>query len=135
MVVSTAPDHQPGAVAVTVTDTPVDADVLLAPSASLAGTVYSEDGPVLGAKLTLVQDGEVVDAVDSGDDGAYRIGDLAAGDYELSVSADGCEPVTALLDVPDATDLRHDVDLDPAGLPADGVAAGNDLIDDLIGHH
>jgi len=97
--------------------------------------VYSEDGPVLGAKLTLVQDGEVVDAVDSGDDGAYRIGDLAAGDYELSVSADGCEPVTALLDVPDATDLRHDVDLDPAGLPADGVAAGNDLIDDLIGHH
>lgn len=132
VLVSTAADRQPGAVAITVADAATEADVLLARSASLSGTVYGEEGPVVGARLTLVQDGEVVDAVESGADGAYRIVDLAAGEYGLSVSAVDCEPVAVLLDVPDETLLRHDIDLEPAGVPAPQRADG---VDDLmIGH-
>lgn len=117
VVVSTAPDHQPGAVAITVSDGPVEVEVLLARSATVFGTVFGEDGPIAGARLTLVQDGEVVDAADSLADGGYRITDLAAGEYGMSVVAAECEPVVILLDVPDGSDLEHDVDLDPAGLP------------------
>lgn len=129
VLVSTAADHQPGAVAITVADEPVDAEVLLARSASLAGTVFGEDGPVVGARLTLVQDGEIVDSVISAADGTYRVTDLAAGEYGLSVTAADCEPVAALLDVQDEQELRHDVDLEPAGIPSGpGPADSDDLM-------
>ena len=126
VLVSTAPGHQPGALAITVVDAAVDADVLLARSASLAGTVCGQDGPIAGARLTLVQDGEFVDCADSGPGGGYRIADLAAGEYGLSVTAAECEPAATMVTVHDQTDLRHDVHLDPLGLlaaPADDVLA------------
>ena len=126
VLVSAAPGHQPGAVAVTVADGPVEAEVLLARSASVAGTVSGEDGPIVGARLTLVQDGEIVDTTGTGPDGEYWIADLAAGDYGLSVTAAECEPVAVLLSVPDETDLRHDVELVPAGLPADPASGSDD---------
>jgi hypothetical protein len=133
VLVSAAPDHQPGAVAITVGDAPVDAEVLLARSASVSGTVFGEDGPIVGAHLTLVQDGEIVDSVHSGQGGEYRITDLAAGEYGLSVTAVECEPAAVLLTVADETDSCHDVDLDPVGLPA-GQPAGSDADDIMIGH-
>jgi hypothetical protein len=111
-----------------VADAPIEADVLLARSASVSGAVHGEDGPIAGARVTLVQDGEIVDAVDTDADGGYRMEDLGAGEYGLSVAAAGCEPIAALLRVPDETDLRHDIDLDPADLP---VATGSD--DDRVG--
>lgn len=132
VLVSTATDHQPGAVALTVSDEPLDAEVLLARSAALAGTVFGEDGPVVGARLTLVQDGEIVDSVTSAADGSYRIADLAAGEYGLSVTAADCEPVAVLLDVPDETVLHHDVDLEPAGIPTGPGPSDDD--DMAIGH-
>ncbi len=116
VLVSAAADHQPGAVAITVSAEPVSADLLLARSASLSGTVHGEDGPVVGARLTLVQDGEVVDTAQSGRGGAYRIPDLAAGEYGLSVTAAECEPATVVVVVPEESDLQHDVELDPEGL-------------------
>lgn len=130
MIVSAAADHQPGVVAIVVADAPVEADVLLARSASLSGSVFGEDGPIAGARLTLVQDGEVVDAVESATGGAFRIADLAAGGYTLSAAAEGCAPRAVEFQVPDGADLRHDVDLDPAGLPADDrpVSFADDLM-------
>jgi hypothetical protein len=128
VLVSSAPGHQPGVAAVTVGGEPVEVEVLLTRSASVAGTVYGEDGPIVGARLTLVQDGEIVDTADTGADGEYRISDLAAGDYGLSVGAHDCEPVALLLTVPDGTDLRHDVELVPAGLPAAATAADHDVM-------
>jgi hypothetical protein len=125
VLVCTAPGHQPGAVAITVADAPAEAEVLLTRSGSLTGSVHGEDGPIEGARITLVQDGEIVDSVDTDHDGGYRIEDLGAGEYGLSVAAAGCEPVAILLEVPDETDLRHDVDLEPAG-----VQAGYDRTDD-----
>jgi carboxypeptidase family protein len=125
VLVSTAAGHQPGAVAITVDRAATEADVLIARSASVSGSVHGEDGPIGGARVTLVQDGEAVDAADTAPDGTYRIGDIGAGEYGLSVAAPGCEPVATLLDVGEEADVRHDVQLRPASPVAD-----SDLVED-----
>jgi hypothetical protein len=132
VLVSTAPGHQPGAVAIRVGGSATEADVLLARSASVSGSVHGEDGPIAGARVTLVQDGEAVDVVDTGADGTYRIGDIGAGEYGLSVAAAGCEPVATLLDVAEEADVRHDVELRPASPVADGDLEDGDLVDDVL---
>jgi hypothetical protein len=113
VLVLTAAGHQPGAAAITVASAPTAVDVLLARSASVSGSVRGEDGPIAGARVTLVQDGEVVDAVDTADDGAYRIEDIGAGEYGLSVAAAGCRPAAVGLEVAEEADVHHDVDLVP----------------------
>ncbi len=128
MVVTAADGYQPGAITLAVGDGPVDTEIPLTRSASVAGAVSSEDGPVVGARLVLVQDGEIVATAESAADGAYRFADVAAGEYGLSVSAPECEPAAVVLRVADEEDLRQDVDLDPAGLPADHPHV-------MIGHH
>ncbi len=128
MLVTAADGYQPGALTIAVTDGPVDAEIPLTRSATIAGTVSSEDGPVFGARLVLVQDGEIVDTAQSAEDGAYRFADVAAGEYGVSVTAPECEPTAAVLRVCDEADLCHDVDLDPAGLPADGGATTGDVM-------
>jgi Carboxypeptidase regulatory-like domain len=127
VLVSTAAGHQPGAVAITVGNAATVADVLLARSASVFGTVRGEDGPIAGARVTLVQDGEAIDAVDTDACGAYRIGDVGGGEYGLSVAAAGCEPAATLLDVAEEADVHYDVELTPASPVADG-----DLVDDAV---
>jgi hypothetical protein len=129
MLVTAAAGYQPGAVAIAVSDAAVDTEIPLTRSASIAGSVGGEDGPIVGAQLVLVQDGEIVETAESGADGAYRFADLAAGEYGLSVSASECEPAAVVLRLVDEVDLRHDVDLDPAGLP---TGSAND--DVMIGH-
>ena len=121
MLVTAADGYQPGAITVAVTDAPVDAEIPLTRSASIAGSVGGEDGPIVGAQLALVQDGEIVDATESAADGAYRFVDLAAGEYGLSVTAYDCEAAAFVLALADEADLRQDVDLVPAGLPSDDV--------------
>lgn len=131
VLVSTAPGHQPGAVAVTVRGEPAEAEVLLARSASVSGVVHGEDGPIARARVTLVQDGEIVDTIDTDDDGAYRIGDIGAGEYGLSVAAAGCEPNAVLVEVADEADLRRVVELRPASPTADHDGGfGPDSLDD-----
>jgi hypothetical protein len=125
MLVITADGYQPGAITVAVIDGPVDAEIPLTRSASLAGTVGGEDGPVVGAQLALVQDGEIVDTTQSGPDGTYRFRDLSSGEYGLSVSAHECEPAALVVEIGDEADLRHDVELAPAGLPSDDVMIGS----------
>jgi Carboxypeptidase regulatory-like domain len=125
VLVSTAAGHQPGAVAITVSGAATETDVLIARSASVSGSVHGEDGPIAGARVTLVQDGEAVDAVDTAADGTYRIGDIGAGEYGLSVAAAGCQPVATILDVAEEADVRHDVELEPASPVAD-----SDLVED-----
>jgi Carboxypeptidase regulatory-like domain len=124
MVVAAADGYQPGAITIAVTDEPVDAEIPLTRSASLAGTVGGEDGPIVGAQLALVQDGEIVDTTQSTADGGYRFRDLAAGEYGLSVTAHECEPAALVLTLADEADLHQDVELVPAGLPADDVMIG-----------
>jgi hypothetical protein len=118
MLVATAAGHQAGALAVGVADAPVEAELLLVRSAVLRGLVTDEDGPVPGARVTLVQDGEVVETADSDRTGAYRVDGLAAGEYAVSVAAAGCEPDVELVLLPDEAEVVHDVDLVPAGVAA-----------------
>jgi hypothetical protein len=125
VIISTAAGHQPGAMAITVPGT--ETDVLIARSASVSGSVHGQDGPIAGARITLVQDGEAVDAVDTAADGTYRISDIGAGEYGLSVAAPGCEPVATLIDIPDEADVRHDVELEPATPVAEDHAVDDAL--------
>jgi hypothetical protein len=64
--------------------------------------------------VTLVQDSEIVDAVDSAADGGFRLADVPPGEYGLSVAAAGCEPFADLLVVPEETAARRDVELESA---------------------
>ncbi len=118
VLIATAAGHQPGAVALTVTDAPLDADVLLVRSAALVGSVTGEDGPIAGARVTVVQDGEIVEATNTDADGRFRVADLAAGEYAVSVAAAGCEPDVDLVSVADEAEQEHDVDLAAAAVPA-----------------
>jgi hypothetical protein len=133
VIVSTAAGHQPGAVAITVSGSATEIDVLIARSASVSGSVRGEDGPIAGARVTLVQDGEAVDAVDTAADGTYRIGDIGAGEYGLSVAAAGCEPVATLLDVVEEADVRHDVELKAATPVAESGGVEDDAVSELAG--
>jgi hypothetical protein len=121
LLVAAADGYQPGAITVAVTAAPVDAEIPLTRSASITGTVGGEDGPIVGAQLALVQDGEIVDTAESAADGAYRFADLAAGEYGLSVTAYDCVAAAFVLALADEVDLRQDVELVPTGLPADDV--------------
>ena len=105
--------------------------MLIARSASVSGSVHGEDGPIGGARVTLVQDGEAVDAVDTGADGTYRIDDIGAGEYGLSVAAAGCAPVASLLDVAEEAAVRHDVELRSASPVADGGLVDDDAMSGL----
>jgi hypothetical protein len=125
MLVTAAEGFQPGAITVAVTDEPVDAEIPLTRSASIAGSVGGEDGPIVGAQLALVQDGEIVDSTESTAEGTYRFADLAAGEYGLSVTAHECEPAAFVLELADEAALRQDVDLVPAGLPSDDVVTAH----------
>uniref|UniRef100_UPI001BDC75FB carboxypeptidase-like regulatory domain-containing protein n=1 Tax=Pseudonocardia lacus TaxID=2835865 RepID=UPI001BDC75FB len=129
MLVASAPAHQSVAVAVTVVDGPATAVVALARSASVSGGVYGEDGPIAGARVTLVQDSEIVDAVDSAADGGFRLDDVPAGEYGLSVAAAGCEPFATLLVVPEETAVRRDVELRSALAQPGADDAGSEFPD------
>jgi Carboxypeptidase regulatory-like domain len=48
--------------------------------------------PVSGALVTVVQNGEEVAAVESGDDGKFQFPELKSGTYELAVTSDGFRP-------------------------------------------
>jgi hypothetical protein len=125
LLVTAAEGFQPGAITVAVTDEPVDAEIPLTRSASITGSVGGEDGPIVGAQLALVQDGEIVDSTESTAEGTYRFADLAAGEYGLSVTAHECEPAAFVLELADEAALRQDVDLVPAGLPSDDVVTAH----------
>lgn len=130
VLVSTAAGHQPGAVAITVAGPATETDVLIARSASVSGSAHGANGPIADARVTLVQDGEAVDAVDTDAEGTYRIGDIGAGEYGLSVTAPGYEPVAALLEVAEEADVRHDVALEPVRV-AGGGPAQDDAMSEL----
>jgi Carboxypeptidase regulatory-like domain len=113
LLVSTAPDHQPAAVTVSTVDGAAEAELSLIRSASMIGSVRGNRGPIIGARLTLVADGENVGSAESGSDGGYRLRDLAAGAYRLSVDAAGCLSIALPLDIADGAQLQRDIDLEP----------------------
>ena len=70
-------------------------------SVALTGAVRDRHGPVVAARVTLVQDGQVVDSTRSDTAGAYLLADLATGAYGMSVAAPGCTPLAVRIDLAD----------------------------------
>jgi hypothetical protein len=95
MLVTSATDYQPGAITIAVADGPVEVEIPLTRSATVAGTVCGEDGPVVGAQLALVQDGRSSTPRESAVD-ALPARRSRRGRVRLSVSA-GCEPAAVVL--------------------------------------
>ena len=114
LLIGTAPGHRPGAATVSTVDGHADAEVSLARSAALSGSIRGTRGPIAGATVTLVQDGEIIDAARSGIGGMYRLQELDAGGYGLSVAAEGWAPIAVLLDIGGGVDVHRDVELAPA---------------------
>ncbi|MGH3567270.1 MAG: carboxypeptidase-like regulatory domain-containing protein [Pseudonocardia sp.] len=74
-------------------------------------------------RVLLIQGGDLVDTAHCDAAGAYRLGDLAAGEYRLSARAPGCAPISVELPVLEGADIRRDVVLHPA-VEGDFVGAG-----------
>ena len=89
--------------------------MLVARSAVLTGSVRASYTPVVAARLTVVQDGEIVGGTHSDSVGAYRISDLGSGGYGLCVTAPGCLPAVVRVDIADGTELQRDIELQRAG--------------------
>ena len=115
LLLAAAPGHQPGAATASIVGTHAEVPVLLTRSAVLTGSVCGPQGPVVAARITLVQSGEVVDATRSDSIGGYRLTDLAGGGYGLSVTAAGCAPIALQIGIPDGADVHRDIELSRDG--------------------
>jgi RND superfamily putative drug exporter len=85
VLVANADGHHPQTASVLTDDGPVDCDLRLTGTGSLAGTVRRADGePVEDARVVLKDaDGQEVAAVTTGKDGTYAFGNLYPGSYTL----------------------------------------------------
>ncbi|MEZ0491668.1 MMPL family transporter [Kineococcus sp. TBRC 1896] len=111
-----AADARPVAHLVPVAGRAVRHDVRLVGSAALHGVLRSADGPVAGAVLTLLDvQGAVVATTRTDEEGAYRIADLVAGSYVLSVLSSAFRPVAQNLAVDHGRDVELDVTLSAGG--------------------
>ncbi|MFC9118666.1 MFS transporter [Streptomyces sp. NPDC057067] len=113
VLIAAAGGHQPQAVSVTVSDRPVDLDVVLGGAGRLAGAVLTPDGaPVRDAAVTLTDvRGEVVATTRTGREGAYVISELVAGEYTLAASAPAFRPAALPVSVQAARETRQDIEL------------------------
>ncbi len=113
-----AADARPVAHLVPVAGRTVRHDVRLVGSAALHGVLRSADGPVAGAVITLLDvQGAVVATTRTDEDGRYRVGDLVAGSYVLSVLSSSFRPVAQTLEVDHGGDVELDVTLSAGGAP------------------
>jgi hypothetical protein len=110
LMIASADGFQPRAVMLTVEEQPVELALLLPRSASVAGAVRSEGRPVTGARVVVRQEGEIVDDLVTGRDGAYRFNDLAEGGYVLSAT-DYRGSVVRQVRMSEGADLQVDLDL------------------------
>ncbi|MER6533352.1 MFS transporter [Streptomyces sp900105755] len=114
VLVGSAAGRQPQVATLTVGGSPVEYNLVLAGSTGLTGSVRSDGLPVSGA-LVVATDlfGEVADSTVTGADGGYRLGRLVAGEYVLTVSAEGHRPTAVAVTVGDAG-AAQDILLAPA---------------------
>ncbi|MET9080766.1 carboxypeptidase-like regulatory domain-containing protein [Streptomyces sp. NPDC004237] len=114
VLVGSAAGRQPQVATLPVGGSPVEYNLVLTGTTGVTGSVRSADRPVTGA-LVVATDlyGEVADSTVTGADGGYRLGELTAGEYVLTVSAAGHRPTATTVTVGDAG-AAQDVFLAPA---------------------
>ncbi|MED7822007.1 MFS transporter [Streptomyces chiangmaiensis] len=127
VLIAAAGGHQPQAVSVTVSERPVELDVVLGGAGRLAGSVLTADGtPVRDAAVTLTNvHGEVVASTRSGREGGYVISELVAGEYTLAASAPAFRPAALPVTVHASRETRQDVELAGGAVLRGTVRAGD----------
>ncbi|MFK0151512.1 DHA2 family efflux MFS transporter permease subunit [Streptomyces sp. NPDC090493] len=114
VLVGSAAGRQPQVATLTVGGTPVEYNLVLAGTTGMTGSVRSGGLPVTGALVVATDPfGEVADSTVTGADGGYRLAELVAGEYVLTVSAEGHRPTAVAVTVGDAG-AAQDILLAPA---------------------
>jgi len=112
VLVGSAPGHQPQVATVTVGGSPAEFDLRLGGTGGVTGRVLAAGEPVEGALVVATDErGDVAASTTTGEDGTYRLGQLVAGGYTLTVSARGHQPSAELVELADSTPVRHDAEL------------------------
>jgi hypothetical protein len=124
---ASAAGYTPAAVAATTGRDEVNADLVLAPSAALAGVVEQSDGKAVGgATVELVDEtGAAVDRTVTDRAGRYRFVDLPAGRYSVTVTRP--VSVTSAVELDCGEQSAHHVRLDrPAPLASTSTITGGE---------
>ena len=102
----------------------LDVDLVPLPRGSVSGTVRSVAGePVAGAVLTGT--GPLDWTAATGPDGGYTAGNLLAGDYQVTITADGYLPANATVTIVPEAPVVLDVSLQPTDVGVLGDAGGD----------
>ncbi|MGH3439736.1 MAG: MFS transporter, partial [Sciscionella sp.] len=129
VMIASAKGFRPEACPVTLTGQTVELSRTLGGASALRGTVNSSatGEPLQAATVTLVDSrGEVVEADRTDTLGHYSFGGVAAGEYTLAVSADGCLPLVRVVAMGEIGDVTVDIAL-AVKTPLRGVArSGSD---------
>jgi uncharacterized protein YfaS (alpha-2-macroglobulin family) len=102
-------------------------DITLAGASGVSGRVWNRTaGPVSAAVVTITDvRGEVVAAATADPDGCYRISDLYAGQYTITVTAPGHRPAARTLALTAGEPVDCDVELAASGQLAGTVRAAS----------
>ncbi|MGJ7907836.1 MFS transporter [Actinopolyspora sp. H202] len=121
VLIAAAGEYQPSAAMVAVSGRTVRHDVELSGGAGLSGMVHSGAVPVPDATVVLTDvRGSVVAAARTGGGGGYEFNELVGGSYALTVTAEGCQPTSTEVALPEGQRVTLDVSLE-SGAEVRGV--------------
>ncbi len=126
LLIGSAGEHRPRAVAVTVADRLVDVTVLLDRLGGLTGSVRDavSGAPVPGAALTVTDaEGRTAAGGRPGEDGGFLFAGLTPGSYTVTAVSAGHRPVSERVEVTGGEPVRHEVRLAP-GARVSGTVRG-----------
>ncbi len=78
------------------------------PVGSLSGRVLdAKNRPIVGATITVSEEGRIVSAASTDQFGLYRVDDLRSRDYAVNASADGFRSDTYMVRVIEGEDIEY----------------------------